>query len=118
MAEGKNYELQQIGSRIKEVRRERGMSQADLAAKADISMPHVSEIELGKTSMRLSSFIRIVEALEVSSDYLIRANVPDVKSIYYAEFEEIVSDCSPAELDSILQIVKQVKSTMHKSEEA
>ena len=37
-----------IGSRIREVRTKKGMSQAQLAEKAYISVPHVSEIECGK----------------------------------------------------------------------
>lgn len=93
------------------------MSQADLATKSDISLPHISEIELGKSSMRLSSFIRIVEALNVSSDYLLRANVQEVNNIYQTEFAEILADCTPTELDSILKIVKELKTTMHNKAE-
>ena len=54
-------ERQLIGSRIREARVGRRMSQADLAAKANISLPHVSAIETGKTNMKLESFIRIIE---------------------------------------------------------
>ena len=64
-------ERQLIGSRIREARVGRRMSQADLAAKANISLPHVSAIETGKTNMKLESFIRIIEALQVSADSLL-----------------------------------------------
>lgn len=101
-----------IGSRIRELRLEKKMSQADLAEKACISLPLVSEVELGKTNMRLSTFILIVEALQVSADVILRPDIPQVNDIYRGEFAELLSDCTPAEIDSILKIVKELKSTM------
>lgn len=45
-------DLALIGSRIKAVRTGKGMSQADLAVKASVSLPLISNIERGKTRMR------------------------------------------------------------------
>ena len=53
MTEHDLTESQLVGSRIRDARINRRMSQADLAAKANISLPHVSNIEKGKTSMKL-----------------------------------------------------------------
>ncbi|MDL2238359.1 helix-turn-helix domain-containing protein [Christensenellaceae bacterium OttesenSCG-928-K19] len=106
-----------IGSRIKEARINNGMSQADLAAKANISLPHISDIELGKSNMMLGTFIRITEALQVSSDSLLRLDVPEVKSLYENELSDVLSDCSPSQMDSILKIVREVKLVMCKKEE-
>ena len=78
-------ERQLIGSRIREARVGRRMSQADLAAKANISLPH--------------------------------PDVPEVRSLYQSEFDELLADCSPKELDSILKIVREVKSTMTRRED-
>ena len=110
-------ERQLIGSRIREARVGRRMCQADLAAKANISLPNVSAIETGKTNMKLESFIRIIEALQVSADSLLRPDVPEVRSLYQSEFDELLADCSPKELDSILKIVREVKSTMTRRED-
>mgnify|MGYP004576826243 CR=1 FL=1 len=52
-----------IGARIRDVRLQRNMSQAELAEKAFISVPHMSEVENGKTKLRLSTFVYITEAL-------------------------------------------------------
>ena len=111
MTEHDLTESQLVGSRIRDARINRRMSQADLAAKANISLPHVSNIEKGKTSMKLETFIRIIEALQVSADSLLRPDVPEV-SLYQSEFDELLADCSPKELDSILKIVRELKSTM------
>ena len=111
MTEHDLTESQLVGSRIRDARINRRMSQADLAAKANISLPHVSNIEKGKTSMKLETFIRIIEALQVSADSLLRPDVPEVRSLYQSEFDELLADCSPKELDSILKIVRELKST-------
>lgn len=112
MKEQELTERQLVGSRIREARINRHMSQADLAVKANISLPHISNIEQGKTGMKLESFIRIIEALQVSADSLLRPDVPEVKSLYQSEFDELLADCSPKELDSIMKIVRELKATI------
>lgn len=113
-----NTELSKVvGSRIRELRQRKGMSQADLAAKANISVPHMSSIELGKSQMMLPMFVRLLEVLDVSADYLLRANVTSVNTLYQSEFNELLADCTPQEMDSILKIVRQLKTTMHQKTE-
>lgn len=110
-------ESQIIGSRIREVRVKKGMSQAELAAKANISLPHISDLELGKSRMMLASFVRITEALQASADSLLRPDIPEMKNLSQSEFADILDDCTPAKIDSILKIVKELKTTMHKKNE-
>lgn len=102
----------QIGLRIREVRLQKKMSQAELAELSHINLPHISDIELGKKEMRLSTFVRIVEALQVSSDQLIRPNIPEVNMIQSNEFAQIMSDCTSSERESILRIVRELKSSL------
>lgn len=108
--DGEAYKV--IGTRIRDARLKKKMSQQELAAAADVSLPHISEIELGKSLMRLSTFIRIAEALQVSTDYLIRPDIPEVNEIYQTEFQEIISDCSPSEIDSLFKIIRELKTAM------
>lgn len=112
MASSESGTYNAIGARIREVRLKKKLSQQELAAAANVSLPHISEIELGKSQMRLSTFVRIAEALQVSTDYLIRPNIPEVNAIYQSEFEGIISDCSPMEIDSIFRIIRELKTTM------
>ena len=104
-----------IGARIKEARLANHMSQAQLAEKANVSLPHISKIENGKTTILLTTFIRLIEALQVSSDVLLRSDIPEVKFLYQNEFAELTKGCSPSELDSILKIVKEVMQTVHQA---
>ena len=65
-----------IGRRIADLRREVGLTQGELVEKADISVVHLSNIELGKKTPGLSTLIRIAEALDVATDWILRANTP------------------------------------------
>ena len=109
-------DLKLVGSRIKAVRISRGMSQADLAVEASVSLPLISNIERGKTAMQLETFVKVAEALQVSADYLLRPDVPEVKAIYQGEFAELLEDCSASEMETILKIVREVKASMHKKQ--
>lgn len=103
----------QIGQRIRAARTDKKMSQAVLAEKAHLCLPQISEVELGKVKMNLSTFIKIVEALQVSADSILRPDTPEVNGVYQNEFAELLSDCTPTEMESILKIVKELKITMH-----
>lgn len=105
--------LKLIGQRIREIRISKGMTQNDLAFEAHISTSNVSDIELGKSKIWLTTFIKIVEALQVSADSILRADIPEVNELYRKEYSELLSDCSPAEIESIMQIVRQVKAAFH-----
>ena len=109
----RSEEVIEIGKRIRDIRTNKKMSQADLADKANISLSQVSDIETGKSSMRLTTFIGIVEALQVSADVLLRTDIPEVNNIYKSEFAELLEDCTPTENESILKIDKEVKKSMH-----
>ena len=113
MNEARIGDLKKIGMRIREVRLGKKMSQADLAEKAQISLPQISDIENGKSNMMLTTFISITEALQVSADSLLRPDIPEVSNIYSVEFADLLSDCSPSEIDSILKIVTELKVTLH-----
>ena len=105
--------LKLVGQRIQEVRKERGLSQTDLAERLNISPSHMSNIETGRTNFGLDIFKRITEVLQVSADYLLRSNVPAVTDIYADEIAEIISGCSPSEIEAMKNMLKKMKSAFH-----
>ena len=100
MDEQSREKMKKIGLRIKEIRLQKHMSQQDLATTAVVSLPQVSEIERGNASMKLITFMRIAEALQVSADVLLRMDIPEVNEIYQGEFTELLKDCTPNEIDA------------------
>ena len=70
-----------MGDRIKETRKKRGLTQEQLAEKLDISVEYVSQIERGMKIPSMQIFIKLVEALDVSADYLLR-DIVSTRNLY------------------------------------
>ena len=104
MSEQGQLDYKKIGERIRIARLALGMSQADLANRAMLSLPRISYVEQGKVRMRLDTFARIAEALQSSADELLRLNVPRGQAFGKSEFEAVLDDCTPDEIEAILRI--------------
>ena len=64
-----------MGDRIKEVRRKQKLTQEQLAERLGVSVEFVGQIERGIKLPSMQVFIKLVEALNVSADYLLRDSV-------------------------------------------
>jgi len=63
--------LEKIGSRIKEMRTEKGMSQQQFSAALDSEKSNVSRIESGRINPRIATLYKIAKVLNVTlSDLL------------------------------------------------
>ena len=69
-----NIDLKQIGQRLRSTRLDRGLSQEDLSFESGIAVANISDIELGKKDIRISTFIHLIEALDVSADEILGIN--------------------------------------------
>ena len=101
-----------LGKRIRDARKQRKLTQGELAAIIQISPSYMSEIEMGKTNFSVEIFARISEALQISADWLLRTNIPEVNALYSSEVAEVLTDCSPSETELLLKILKETKSTI------
>ena len=69
-----------LGSRISTLRRQQGMSQADLAGRLHISASAVGMYEQGRRQPSLDLVVAMAEELKVSTDFLLTGklwNTPD-----------------------------------------
>jgi transcriptional regulator with XRE-family HTH domain len=57
--------LQELGSRLAQIRLERNLTQANLAEQAGISKRTVERLESGEVASQLSALIRVCRALEI-----------------------------------------------------
>ena len=106
------FEMQQIGVRIREERQNQKMSQAKLSALSNVSLPIISSIENGKSVMLLDTFLKIINALHVSADSILRPDTPNVSLMYQRDYADILQDCTPQECDAIINMAKQLKLTL------
>jgi len=61
-----------MGDRIKEVRKKQKLTQEQLAERLDVSVEFIGQIERGLKLPSMQVFIRLIENLNVSADYLLR----------------------------------------------
>ena len=60
----KEQDRQRIGKEIADLRKQRGMTQQDVADRADIMRPHIARVELGKYNFGFDTLQAIADALD------------------------------------------------------
>ena len=98
-----------IGERIRQARKELDISQTELAERANISVPYLSKIEMGKSDFGVSVLIRISEALKVSTDNLLRPDIPETTAINASDLSKVLEGCTPNEAASIIETAKNMQ---------
>jgi transcriptional regulator with XRE-family HTH domain len=56
---------EKFGQRVKSLRKEKGMSQKELAEKSGLNRPYISAIEQGKRNVSLEVMEKLAEALQI-----------------------------------------------------
>ncbi len=101
-----------IGRRIKEIRIEKGWTQAKLAEKSGVEPSYISHIERGATKLSLPTLISIANALDATLDDVIYTNLSKSTHISIGMIENLLSDCTPEEIASIAEVVKTTKNVL------
>jgi transcriptional regulator with XRE-family HTH domain len=63
--------LLQFGQRVQRFRKQRGISQEDLADLADLHRNYISQIECGRRNLSLLNILKIARALKLPASKLI-----------------------------------------------
>ena len=95
-----------IGARIKAARERVHLTQEQLAEIVDISPTHMSVIERGAKTPRLDTFVKIVNALKLSSNALLQDVVPPVSDSIIAELSIRIGTLPPKEQNRILNAIR------------
>lgn len=103
-----------IGNRIRKLRRQKNMSQEQLAEIIDISVTHMSHIETGSTKLSLPVLVEISYALSVSTDSLLFDAPQMQKSDALEKIGKILENCSDEQALLISDIVENIKTTIDK----
>ena len=97
----------EIGQKIRKYRKEKGLSQEQLAEKVNISVTHMSHIETANTKLSLPVLVDIASVLQVQTDELLFDSKPQAGT---ALLMQIVSDCTPQQIEMIVELAKTVKN--------
>ncbi len=95
-----------LGNRIREARIQKGYTQQALADIAGIGLMYLGEIERGVKMPSLSVFIKIVDALDVSADYVLRNELKSGERFIFDDLPEKLSPLSPKQRKAAAEIME------------
>lgn len=98
-------EREELGMMIRQARKKNGFTMENLAEKADIGVTFLGEIERGKKMPSLETFIRLVEAMNVSSDYILRNELTSGKEHIYNDITKKLDKLNPRQRKTVCDII-------------
>lgn len=108
-----NFKL--IGKRVKEVRTEKGISQAELAEKCKTSAQYLSQIENGRKQASLQTLVSVAEVLEVSLNELLSGNQVNNPAEYQRDVFRIFEGCSSYEKRVLFELLRSAKEILQEN---
>lgn len=96
-------DLHSIGNNLYKVRKEKGLTQAEVAEKAEISDRTYADIERGSTAMRVNSLLKICAALHITpNDILVTDSVAEITE---QDIADAIKGCSNVEKETALKLL-------------
>lgn len=81
-----------IGKRIKEIRKENNLTQAELAEKCNLAVSYISRIESGKKKASLKSLVKLGNSMGVTVDTFLIGNQKNDFKKYLSNLLRIFED--------------------------
>ena len=103
-------DLTKLGLRIKELRRQRNLTQEELGESSDMNSKHLSEVERGIVNISVQSLNKIAESLGVSLLVLLDMEHQKSKEELSQEIAKMVNDSTPEQTQLIHRIVTDIVS--------
>ncbi|MFB9885634.1 cupin domain-containing protein [Balneatrix alpica] len=76
-----------VGTRLKEVRKQHGLSQRELAKRAGVTNSTISLIEQNRVSPSVSSLKKVLDGIPMSLQQFFTLDVPEKKQVFYQSAE-------------------------------
>ena len=103
------YDKKAVGARMKEMRRRRGLTQAELAACLDYSSERqLQRIENGETSCSVDKLMEIAQILEVTTDYILFGTM----GVQESRFQEYFENKTEKQIEFLCRLLKAAGENM------
>ena len=104
-----DIDYQAVGRRVREARLRKQMTQEDLANSIGISTSYASAIETGASKVALPTLIQLAKLLDTTVDTLLYDVTPATIYKYDLDAKILLEDCSDAEREYLLNLLKVAK---------
>ena len=101
-----------IGGFLRELRKEKELTQEELAEMIDVSPTFISLVETGAKALSLSKAIELADVLKVSMDVLFQDNRLQQEESDIAEAAFLLQGCNSYEKEVIVDTIFALKSAM------
>jgi XRE family transcriptional regulator, regulator of sulfur utilization len=98
-----------IGERIRQLRKEKGFSQEELAEKADVHFTYIGQLERGEKNASIDTLERITKCLGISlEDFfgLVESPSKDSSTINIAKIKFLLDEVREQEQAELLEIIE------------
>ena len=95
----------ELGSRIREARLAKGYTQEALAEIADVGLMYYGEVERGIKMPSMKTFIKILNALDVSADFILRNELVSGKPYVMDDITKRLDKLSPQQRKAAVDIL-------------
>lgn len=103
-----------IGGKIRVMRKERKMTQEELAEAVGVGITHISHIETGNSIPSLQVLVGIINTLGCSADELLCIDVKEAHENRQNWLTDLVADCSLDEIKIISDTLLSLKTSLRR----
>ena len=86
-----------VGKRISLIRKNRGMTQEQLAEKAELSNIYISHIENSRSIPSLETLMKLCSALDITPDEVLLGTKQDMENYLQSDIQKKLILCTPKE---------------------
>ena len=105
-----NYEL--IGTRIRQYREEKSLSQEELADNAGISWRHLNYVEHGERKISVDALIALANALDVTANDLLADHLTGSATSRKEEVDSLLTNCTPTKKAILMDMLRHMKKLL------
>ncbi|WP_195269447.1 helix-turn-helix transcriptional regulator [Eubacterium sp. 1001713B170207_170306_E7] len=104
----KNINYKDIGNRIKKQRKKLKITQEQMSADINITIPFLSKIENGKTNFSLDILAEIADYLKIDVSYILSGAISTTPNYLLPQLTEEYVKMTPSQKELLLDIAKSI----------
>lgn len=97
-------DMHEIGNKLLAIRKHTGMTQAEVAEAAGLSMRTYADIERGSVNMRIETVLHICDALHITPDEILTKEDREMSTRQDEIFTRL-NTCSPKDKETALRLL-------------
>ena len=101
-----------MGKRIREQRKKQKLTLEKLSDAAEIGLVYLGEIERGLKMPSTNTLIKIINALDISADVLLRYEIEAAKPHVFNDITERMKDLTPQQLKMVSDVLNAMLANM------